>query len=174
MGVRPSMGSVGDAYDNALCESFFATLECELLDRQRFPTQVEARLAVFDFIEGWYIPHRRHSALDYESPINYGGVSLRPTDRPSGYPSTKSGQLHYLPDAALAANDVDNRMKDVFDALQGRVGGPKAKRTLPAIIPNDNQIFRVEMEKALAPKQSGGLGHVSIGRLPRGRKNRGG
>jgi len=71
MGVRPSMGAVGDAYDNALCESFFATLECELLDRQRFPTQVEARLAVFDFIEGWYNPHRRHSALDYQSPINY-------------------------------------------------------------------------------------------------------
>jgi putative transposase len=70
-GVRPSMGSVGDAYDNALCESFFATLECELLDRHRFSTQAEARLAVFDFIEGWYNPHRRHSALDYESPIGY-------------------------------------------------------------------------------------------------------
>jgi putative transposase len=70
-GVRPSMGSVGDAYDNALCESFFATLECELLDRRRFPTQVEARMAVFDFIEGWYNPHRRHSGLDYASPISY-------------------------------------------------------------------------------------------------------
>ena len=70
-GVRPSMGSVGDAYDNALCESFFATLECELLDRRHFPTQAEARRAVFDFIEGWYNPHRRHSALDYESPISY-------------------------------------------------------------------------------------------------------
>ena len=68
-GVRPSMGSVGDAYDNALCESFFATLECELLDRQRFRTQVEARLAVFDFIEGWYNPRRRHSGLDYRSPL---------------------------------------------------------------------------------------------------------
>ncbi len=63
-GVRPSMGSVGDCYANALCESFFATLECELLDRQTFPTQAEARLAVFEFIEGWYNPHRRHSALD--------------------------------------------------------------------------------------------------------------
>jgi len=63
------MGSVGDAYDNALCESFFATLECELLDRHRFRTQVEARLAVFDFIEGWYNPRRRHSALDYRSPM---------------------------------------------------------------------------------------------------------
>jgi len=64
-------GSVGDAYDNALCESFFATLECELLDRTRFKTQVDTRLAVFEFIEGWYNPHRRHSALDYLSPINY-------------------------------------------------------------------------------------------------------
>ena len=68
-GVRPSMGSVGDAYDNALCESFFATLECELLDRQRFRTQIDARLAVFDFIEGWYNPRRRHSALEYLSPM---------------------------------------------------------------------------------------------------------
>jgi putative transposase len=71
MGVRPSMGSVGDAYDNAMCESFFATLECELLDRHRFPTQGAARLAVFEYLEGWYNPHRRHSALDYRSPINY-------------------------------------------------------------------------------------------------------
>ena len=70
-GVRPSMGSVGDAYDNALCESFFATLECELLDRHRFRTQVEARLAVFDFIEGWYNPRRRHSALEYRSPMTF-------------------------------------------------------------------------------------------------------
>jgi len=70
-GVRPSMGSVGDAYDNAMCESFFATLECELLDRRRFRTQAEARLAIFDFIEGWYNPRRRHSALDYLSPLAY-------------------------------------------------------------------------------------------------------
>jgi putative transposase len=70
-GVRPSMGSVGDAYDNALCESFFATLEGELLDRRRFATPTQARLAVFDFLEGWYNPHRRHSAFDYESPMRY-------------------------------------------------------------------------------------------------------
>ena len=70
-GVRPSMGSVGDAYDNALCESFFATLECELLDRQRFGTPGAARFAVFDFIEGWYNPHRLHSGLGYLSPINF-------------------------------------------------------------------------------------------------------
>jgi putative transposase len=70
-GVRPSMGSVGDCFDNAMCESFFATLECELLDRHRFLTHPQARTAVFEFIEGWYNPHRRHSALDYDSPIDY-------------------------------------------------------------------------------------------------------
>jgi len=70
-GVRPSMGSVGDAYDNALCESFFATLECELLDRERFRTPAEARRALFDYIEGWYNSRRRHSALEYESPVRY-------------------------------------------------------------------------------------------------------
>ena len=70
-GVRPSMGSVGDCFDNAMCESFFATLECELLARRRFQTQAEARMAVFEFIEGCYNPHRRHSALGYRSPINY-------------------------------------------------------------------------------------------------------
>lgn len=67
-GVRPSMGSVGDAYDNAMRESLFATLECELLDRCRFRTQAEAQPVVFDFIEGWYDPRRRHSGLGYLSP----------------------------------------------------------------------------------------------------------
>ena len=70
-GVQPSMGSVGDAYDNALCESFFATLECELLDRQRFGSHAGARLAVFEYLEGWYNPRRRHSALGYLSPMAY-------------------------------------------------------------------------------------------------------
>jgi len=88
-GVRPSMGSVGDCFDNAMCESFFATLECELLDRHRFKTQIEARMAVFDFIEGWYNPHRRHSALDYLSPINYERSHQQNSASP--IPSTESG-----------------------------------------------------------------------------------
>jgi putative transposase len=71
MGVMPSMGSVGDAYDNAMAESFFATLERELLNRRRFKTQSEARMAVFEWIEGWYNPHRRHSSLGRISPINF-------------------------------------------------------------------------------------------------------
>jgi putative transposase len=70
-GVRPSMGSVGDAYDNAMCESFFATLECELLARQRFKDQTAARTAVFGFIEGFYNRRRRHSAIGYLSPVDY-------------------------------------------------------------------------------------------------------
>jgi len=71
MGVMPSVGTVGDAYDNAMAESFFATLERELLNRRRFKTQTEARMAVFQWIEGWYNPHRRHSSLGYLSPVNY-------------------------------------------------------------------------------------------------------
>ena len=78
-GVRPSMGSVGDAYDNAMCESFFATLECELLARRRFTSQAEARMAVFSYIEGWYNPARRHSGIRYLSPIAYETLMLKET-----------------------------------------------------------------------------------------------
>lgn len=68
-GVRPSMGR--SCYDNAMCESFFATLECELIERERFSSHAEARMAIFSFIEGWYNPQRRHSALDYHAPLTY-------------------------------------------------------------------------------------------------------
>ena len=90
-GVRPSMGSVGDCFDNAMCESFFATLECELLDRRHFRTQVEARMAVFEFIEGWYNPQRRHSALDYLSPINYERSHYSEQSSASPPPSIQPG-----------------------------------------------------------------------------------
>jgi putative transposase len=90
-GVRPSMGSVGDCFDNAMCESFFATLECELLDRRSFKTQADARMAVFEFIEGWYNPHRRHSALDYRSPINYERSHCAENLSASPTPSTETG-----------------------------------------------------------------------------------
>ena len=99
-GVRPSMGSVGDAYDNAMCESFFATLECELLDRCRFKTQAEARIAVFGFIEGFYNLRRRHSSIGYLSPVDYerqiaanpgprqpAGVLATVKDKPCGRPA---------------------------------------------------------------------------------------
>jgi len=75
----------------------------------------------------------------------------------------------YLDGSALIWNDVDNRLKDVLDALQGRVGGPKAVRSLPALIPNDRQVFRVVVEKCAPPKQSLGCGHVTVRGLRRRR-----
>ena len=70
-GIALSMGSTGDAYDNAMAESFFASLETELIDRTSFRTRADARLAVFDYIETFYDPHRRHSALGYQSPVDF-------------------------------------------------------------------------------------------------------
>lgn len=71
-GIALSMGSVGDCYDNAMAESFFATLEWELLARRKkFKDLKEAKRAVFEYIEGWYNLHRRHSGIEYCSPINY-------------------------------------------------------------------------------------------------------
>jgi len=71
MGVRPSMGGVGDAYDNAMAESFFASLECELIDRRSWKSFADARMAIFTWIEGWYNPRRRHSGIGQMSPINF-------------------------------------------------------------------------------------------------------
>ena len=85
------MGSVGDAYDNAMCESFFATLECELLDRTRLRTLQEAEMAVFEFIEGWYNSRRRHSALNYNSPAEYELKHLGVTQDTSLDLSTETG-----------------------------------------------------------------------------------
>jgi putative transposase len=70
-GIALSMGSVGDCYDNAFAEDFFATLECELLDRHRFKIKLDARLAVFDYLETFYNCERRHSASDYRAPAEY-------------------------------------------------------------------------------------------------------
>lgn len=70
-GVNLSMGSIGDAYDNAMAESFFATLKCEWVNRQHYATRAQAMSSIFQYIEGWYNPQRRHSALGYLSPINY-------------------------------------------------------------------------------------------------------
>ncbi|TMJ16648.1 MAG: hypothetical protein E6H02_00525, partial [Bacillati bacterium ANGP1] len=77
-GVVPSMGSAGDAYDNAIAEAFFATLESELLMRHRFIDRGTARRALFDYIEGWYNPDRRHSAFGYLSPAEFERRWLQP------------------------------------------------------------------------------------------------
>ncbi len=70
-GILGSMGRVGSAYDNALCESFFATLQRELLDTKAWTTRHELASAIFEYIEAWYNPHRRHSRLGYHSPVSY-------------------------------------------------------------------------------------------------------
>jgi putative transposase len=84
-GVMPSMGSVGDAYDNAMAESFFASLERELLSRRRFKSQAEAKMAVFEWLEGWYNPHRRHSSLGYRSPVNYERAHRRSAEQTESF-----------------------------------------------------------------------------------------
>jgi putative transposase len=70
-GVRPSMGSVGDCYDNAMCESLFATVECEFIERNDLPTRAVAKSRLFWFLEGWYNTRRLHSALGYLSPAEF-------------------------------------------------------------------------------------------------------
>ncbi len=74
-GIIPSMGSVGDCFDNAVAESFFATLKVELLHRQVWPTRAAARLAIFAFIEVWYNRQRRHSTLGYATPTEYEALA---------------------------------------------------------------------------------------------------
>ena len=69
--VRSSIGTVGDAYDNAMADSFFATLEWKLPDRRRFATPAEARPAVFAYVGRWLNRYRRHSALSYESAVTF-------------------------------------------------------------------------------------------------------
>lgn len=70
-GLLPSLGTIGDPYDNAVAESFWARMQTELLDRQRWHTRVELANAIFEYIEGFYNRRRRHSALDYMSPIQF-------------------------------------------------------------------------------------------------------
>jgi len=76
VGIVPSMGRTGSALDNAMAESFVSTLKAELVDRQRFPTREAARVAIFEYIEGFYNRNRRHSSLGYASPIDYEAATM--------------------------------------------------------------------------------------------------
>jgi putative transposase len=110
MGVRSSMGSVGDAYDNAMAESFFASLECELIDRRSWPTKTEARLALFTYIEGWYNPRRRHSALGQISPAEF---EKRNAPMRNEAPSSRHGLPTVGECVAAATPPVDNPVPEL-------------------------------------------------------------
>jgi transposase InsO family protein len=88
-GIAHSMGFIGDSYDNALAESFFASLECELIDRSRWRSFTEARMAVFDYLEAFYNPRRRQPRWAISArPNTNGGPVLA---QPSCHPSTGTG-----------------------------------------------------------------------------------
>lgn len=99
--------------------------------------------------------------------VRESGVEYGPQD------ALELGVTLYLRGRALDLHDVDNRLKDLMDALQGHVGGTsKKRRALAALIPNDRQVFRVTVEKLAPPKQSRGLGHVVIASYAAGRRRR--
>jgi putative transposase len=130
--VRPSMGSVGDCYDNAMAESFFATLECELLDRSSFKTHAQARNAVFDFIEGFYNPQRRHSSLGYVSPVTFERQH-RACAAPPGalHPAAVLGTLKAKPSRAREVRGLDRpcaRRRAESAGRDGRMGSAGAEQ----------------------------------------------
>jgi len=80
-GVRLSVGRKGQCWDNAVAESFFATIKTEMLDRQPWPTKAKAHKAIFEYIEGWYNTRRRHSSLGYLSPAAYEATQAHVSQR---------------------------------------------------------------------------------------------
>jgi hypothetical protein len=126
------MGSVGDAYDNAMAESFFATLECELLARRRFKTQAEARMATFAFIEAFYNPRRRHSALGYQSPMAFERAHTRGTASPGVAKSAAVlATVKDKPSRAAEAAVVDRRSarrRAMRVGRDGRMGSAGAEQ----------------------------------------------
>jgi transposase InsO family protein len=78
VGIDVSMGSRGDCFDNAVLESFHASLKKDLIHRRSWPTEAEARTAVFDYVETFYNRRRRHSRLGMRSPVEFENGTLRP------------------------------------------------------------------------------------------------
>jgi putative transposase len=77
-GIRLSLGSTGDCYDNAAMGSFFSTLKSELVNREKLKTEEEARRKIFDYIEVYYNRQRRHSTLNYQTPAEHGYAAIHP------------------------------------------------------------------------------------------------
>ena len=110
------------------------------------------------------IPPYRHPRNEWRKEIH--AVVVREAER-RGVSYTEDDQIEvwiklYFDERKVRFVDVDNRVKDVLDALQGQAGGSKTVKLEPQVIPNDNQVYRVVVEKGVAPKQSGGLGYLKI------------
>ena len=128
MGVRPSMGSVGDAYDNAMAESFFATLECELIARRKWETKAQARLAIFTWIEAWYNPRRRHSGLGQMSPNNFEQRHQENRQEPAEKPLTP---ITTAEPNALASRQQDGLLSGCFAPTEQACTGDNHHRPHP-------------------------------------------
>ena len=128
-GVEISMGSVGDCYNNAVCETFHASIKKERIYRRSWPTRAEARAAVFEYIEGWYNPRRRHSTLGYLSPAEFehhhaqltaGRVST------AGLPSAGNGSVP----SEVALDAPTDLAQAATNGDQGTNGTPRPLRSV--------------------------------------------
>lgn len=125
-------------------------------------TMAKSRATLHFRIPSYATPRNRWRQLIWQAAWGAArerGIEYCPTDR------LAVSIVLYLGEPALALHDVDNRSKDVLDALQGRMGGPKIVRKHRPLIPNDSQVWQVCVTKALPPKQSRALGHVTIRRF---------
>ena len=143
--------SVGDAYDNAMAESFFSTLEAELLSRRRFASQAEARMACFSYIEGWYNPVRLHSSLGYRSPMTYE-AEQEPVTSKTSFPSPQT--VHQ--DGSIP---IPHHPQAAFEACgthpHGDLGVARKPRRLRRRFPvrkevDDAAPFKVAQQRAVA------------------------
>ena len=126
MKVVTSTGSAGDCFDNAMAESFFATLECELIDRRTFESHAEARMAVFEFIEAWYNRKRRHSALGYLSPEEFERTAAQGASRPAAT-TEQHDRTTGLGAVRIDDLEVHNGLQELpYPSVMGKTSPPPA------------------------------------------------
>ena len=124
-----------------MAESFFATLECELIDRRSFRTQAEARMAIFEFLEGWYNTRRRHSALGYLSPNDFERAALTPSASPLAGETLSSSSIPRA--SAAMSKSADSRGRGPHrDTLQeSSAGQPQAPSEIIHYLPRPESAY---------------------------------
>ena len=156
------MGSVGDCFDNAMCESFNATLECELLVTRRFKNQHEAGLAVFDFIEGWYNPHRRTPHRKHLTQYQRRNQAARCAITK---PSTKAGQLSLTNHPRSQVPKITGRAclknhprpRTIYHKVISCLKCTYRSSRLPSSWKTDGQTFNANYNQAITRKETGSL-----------------